>query len=85
MNAVEDPTTGFIPTATTDVNGQITQENNLITAEQQKISTLQSTLTQQMATADATIASLEQQKDYITNLFTAMINQNDNGTGVSSD
>jgi hypothetical protein len=38
-----------------------------------------------MATADATIASLEQQKDYITNLFTAMINQNDNGTGVSSD
>jgi flagellar hook-associated protein 2 len=85
MTAVEDPTTGFIPTATTDVNGQITQENNLITAEQQKISTLQSTLTQQMATADATIASLEQQKDYITNLFTAMINENSNGTGVSSN
>jgi flagellar hook-associated protein 2 len=85
MNAVEDPTTGFIPTATNDVNGEITQENNLITAEQQKIATLQSTLTQQMATADATIASLEQQKDYITNLFTAMINQNDNGTGVSSN
>ena len=84
MNAVEDPTTGFIPTATNDVNGEITQENNLITAEQQKIATLQSTLTQQMATADATIASLEQQKNYITNLFTAMINENTNGTGVSS-
>jgi flagellar hook-associated protein 2 len=85
MTAVEDPTTGFIPTATNDVNGQITQENKQITAEEQKISDLQSTLTQQMATADATIASLEQQKDYITNLFTAMINENDNGTGVSSD
>jgi flagellar hook-associated protein 2 len=84
MNAVEDPTTGFIPTATNDVNGEITQENNQITAEQQKIATLQSTLTQQMAAADATIASLEQQKNYITNLFTAMINENTNGTGVSS-
>ncbi len=31
MNAVEDPTTGFIPTATNDVNGEITQENDLIT------------------------------------------------------
>jgi flagellar hook-associated protein 2 len=84
MNAVEDPTTGFIPTATNDVNGEITQENDLITQEQQKITDLQNTLTQQMATADATIASLEQQKDYITNLFTAMINENTNGTGVSS-
>ena len=84
MNAVEDPTTGFIPTATNDVNGEITQENDLITQEQQKITDLQNTLTQQMAAADATIASLEQQKDYITNLFTAMINENTNGTGVSS-
>jgi flagellar hook-associated protein 2 len=84
MNAVEDPTTGFIPTATNDVNGEITQENNVITQEQQKISDLQSTLTQQMAAADATIASLESQKNYITNLFTAMINENTNGTGVSS-
>ncbi len=84
MTAVEDPTTGFIPTATSDVNGQITQENNLITAEEQKISDLQSTLTQQMATADATIASLEQQKDYITNLFTAMMNNGTDGSGVKS-
>src|ERR1035437_528158 len=84
MNAVEDPTTGFIPTATNDVNGEITQENNVITQEQQKISDLQSTLTQHMAAADATIASLESQKNYITNLFTAMINENTNGTGVSS-
>jgi flagellar hook-associated protein 2 len=84
LTAIEDPTTGYIPTATSDVNNEITQENSQITQEQQKISDLQTTLTQQMATADATIASLENQKNYITNLFTAMINENNNGTGVSS-
>jgi flagellar hook-associated protein 2 len=85
LASIEDPVTGSIPTATNDVNNEITQENNLITAEEQKISTLQSTLTQQMAAADATIASLENEKNYMTNLFTAMINENTNGTGVSSN
>ena len=79
MTAVEDPTTGFIPAATNDVNGQITQENDLITQETQKITDLQTSLIQQMATADATIAALENQKNYITNLFTAMMNNGTDG------
>jgi len=84
MTAVEDPTAGFIPAATNDVNGQITQENDLITQETQKITDLQTSLIQQMATADATIAALENQKNYITNLFTAMMNNGTDGSGVKS-
>jgi flagellar hook-associated protein 2 len=84
LNSIEDPTTGSIKTAIKTVTGEVTQENDLITQEQQKITDLQSTLTQQMAAADAIIASLESQKNYITNLFTAMINGGTNGTGVSS-
>ncbi len=71
------------PTATSDVNGQITNENNQITAEEQKITDLQNTLTQQMAAADATIASLESQKDYMTGLFTAMMNNGTDDSGTS--
>jgi hypothetical protein len=37
-----------------------------------------------MAAADAAIASLEAQKNYITNLFTAMMNGGTNGSGVKS-
>jgi len=37
-----------------------------------------------MASADALLAQLESQKNYITNLFTAMLNYNLNGTGVKS-
>jgi flagellar hook-associated protein 2 len=84
LNGIEDPTTGSLKTAITTVNGEITQENDQITQEQQKISDLQTTLTQQMAAADATIASLESQKDYITNLFTAMMNGGTDGSGVKS-
>ncbi len=84
LNDIEDPTSGTVKSAIQTVNGEITHENDLITQETKKITDLQTTLTQQMAAADAAIASLENQKDYITNLFTAMINGSTNGTGVTS-
>jgi flagellar hook-associated protein 2 len=86
LTGVEDPTTGTLKAAITDLNNQVTQQNTNITKETDKINTLQSTLQQQMASADAAIASLESQRNYITNLFTAMINNNNTGgsTGVSS-
>jgi hypothetical protein len=37
-----------------------------------------------MAAADAAIASLESKKNYITNLFTAMMNSGTSGSGVKS-
>ena len=84
LTSIEDPTTGFVKTAITAVNNEITQENSQITQETKKLTDLQTTLTQQMAAADATIAALENQKNYITNLFTAMMNNGTNGSGVKS-
>jgi flagellar hook-associated protein 2 len=84
LNGIEDSTTGSVKTALTTVNGAITQENDLITQETKKITDLQTTLIQQMAAADAAIAALESQKDYITNLFTAMMNNGTDGSGVKS-
>ena len=84
LNGIEDSTTGSVKTAIKTVNGEITQENALITQETKKITDLQTALIQQMAAADATIASLENQKNYITNLFTAMMNNGTNGSGVKS-
>jgi flagellar hook-associated protein 2 len=84
LNSIEDPTTGSVKAAITTVNSEITQENDLISQETQKITDLQTALIQQMAAADATIASLESQKNYITNLFTAMMNGGTDGSGVKS-
>ena len=84
LNSIEDPTTGSVKAAITTVNSEITQENDLISQETRKITDLQTALIQQMAAADATIASLESQKNYITNLFTAMMNNGTDGSGVKS-
>jgi hypothetical protein len=58
-------------------------QNSLIAEEEQRITDMQTTLTQQMATADALIASLESQKSYMSNLFTAMMNANTSGVKSS--
>jgi flagellar hook-associated protein 2 len=84
LNSIEDSTTGSVKTAIKTVKGEITQENDLITQETKKITDLQTALIQQMAAADAAIASLESQRNYITNLFTAMMNNGTNGSGVKS-
>ena len=82
LNGVEDPTSGSLKTAIQQVQDQITHQNALISTQEQQINDLYTNLQQQMAAADAAIASLESQKNYITNLFTAMLNNN--YTGVKS-
>ena len=84
LNTIEQTTTGTLPAALQAINNQITNQNSVISADQDKINQLQTTLTQQMAAADAAIASLESKKTYLNNLFTAMLNYNLNGAGVSS-
>jgi flagellar hook-associated protein 2 len=84
LNGIEDSTTGSVKTALKTINGAITHENDLIVEETRKITDLQTSLTRQMAAADAAIAALESQKNYITNLFTAMMNGGTNGSGVKS-
>jgi flagellar hook-associated protein 2 len=75
LDSVLDPTSGTLTTEINDNGNEITQENSTISAETQKLTTLQSTLDQQMSDADAAIASLENQKSYFTTLFTNMMNQ----------
>jgi len=82
LTEIEDPTSGSLKTAIQQVQDQITHQNDLIAKSEQQVSDLQTRLQQQMAAADAAIASLESQKNYITNLFTAMLNNSQ--TGVKS-
>jgi flagellar hook-associated protein 2 len=71
LTAVADSTSGSITNDISNVQGQITSENNLIAQEQTRITDLQTNLTQELSVADAAIATLESQKTYFTNLFAA--------------
>ena len=72
LNGVEDPTSGSIKTAIQSYSNQITHENQLISAQQDKINQLQTSLQAKMAAADAAIAQIEQQLSYFTGLFQSM-------------
>jgi flagellar capping protein FliD len=68
------------------MDAQITQQNDQIRDQQQRVDDLSHNLQEQMAAADALIASLESQRNYLTNLFTAMMNSNLTGaSGVKSN
>jgi len=71
LNSLEDPTNGLLKSAETDVSNQVTSIGNQITTKQAQVDTLQQQLTNQMAQADAAIASMEQQYSYISNLLDA--------------
>ena len=82
LNSILDSSSGAIPSQLKGIAGEITSDTNRINAEQAKISQLQDNLTSQMASADALIASLQSQSDYMTNLFTALTaNQNQIANG----
>jgi flagellar hook-associated protein 2 len=71
LNSLEDPTAGLLKTAESDLTTQITNIGNQITTKQNQVDQLQTTLTSQMAAADALIASMEQQYSYLSNMFQA--------------
>jgi flagellar hook-associated protein 2 len=76
INQLEDPNDGQVQNAISAINSQIANQNDRISEEQDRIDTLQESLNEQMAAADAMIASLEQQATYMTNLFQAMFPSN---------
>jgi flagellar hook-associated protein 2 len=84
LTGVEDTTTGSLKMAIQDLNNQITNQNTEISDETQKITDLQNTVTQQMAAADALIASLESQKTYMTGLFQSMMYSNEYASSGNS-
>jgi flagellar hook-associated protein 2 len=77
MDSLLNTTTGVIPVTLLSVSGEITTTGLRITEQQQRVDDLVESLNAQMAAADALIASLQQQATYFTNMFSAMLaNQN---------
>jgi flagellar hook-associated protein 2 len=72
LNSIDDPNTGTLTAAVNSVSSQIQDTQNQISAAQDRVNVLQENLTTQMANADSTIAELEQQSTYFTDLFEAM-------------
>lgn len=72
LNGLEDPVNGTIETTRTSAKTAIDNQNQKIADEQNRIDALTTSLTAQMAAADALIANLEQQVTYFTTLFADM-------------
>ena len=68
---MQDVTTGLIPSAEAGVKTQVTNITNTIADEQDRVDRMTTQLQQQMASADALIASMEQQYNYMSSLFQA--------------
>ena len=71
LTSVEDPTTGLLKTSETDTTSQITDLTTTIADKQAKVDAMQLQMQNQMAAADALVASMEQQYNYLSGLFQA--------------
>ena len=71
LGSVEDPVSGLLKTSKTDMESRIAKLATTIADKQTKVDALQIRLQNQMAAADALIASMEQQASYFTNMFAA--------------
>jgi flagellar hook-associated protein 2 len=72
LDMVSDGNSGILTSTITNVKDQITRQDTAISTMEDRISQLQLSLNEQMAAADALIAQLEQQVQYISGLFSAM-------------
>lgn len=72
LTGITDSTDGLIQTEINSVQSSITGENQSISEQQDRVNTLQTNLTNQMAAADASIATMEQQYSYLYSMFQAM-------------
>lgn len=73
MTSIEDPTNGLLPTAISSTATEITNENQLISNQQNSLTQLQTSLQAQMSKADALISQIESQNSYFTTLFQSML------------
>jgi flagellar capping protein FliD len=71
INSIEDSNAGLLKTTEAAVQSQITSIGNTITDKQNAVDQLQTNLTNQMAQADAAIATMEQQYSYLKSMFAA--------------
>ena len=71
LNGLEDPTTGLVKTSETDLTNQANDLGTQISTKQDQVSAMQLQMQNQMAQADAMIATMEQQYTYISQMFQA--------------
>jgi flagellar hook-associated protein 2 len=81
LNFITDPVNGLIQSDSSALQSEITSDNNRIADQQAQIDQLQTNLQAQLSQADAAIATLQSQKTYFQELFTATYG---NGTGTNS-
>ncbi len=79
LNGLQDPTNGILKLQEAQVSRTITNDQNQISDKQSNVDQLQTSLQAQLAKADASIASLESQVTYYTNLFTTERGYNNTG------
>ena len=79
LNGVEDVSTGSIKTTLASLSTQSAHEDALIATEQDRVNQLQTNLQARFSAADALIASLEQQVNFVTGLFQAFQTSNQSG------
>jgi flagellar hook-associated protein 2 len=70
LSGLEATNNGLFTTTNNSYQSQITSDNQEVTDQEARITTLQNNLTAQMTQADTLIASLESQDTYFTSLFT---------------
>jgi flagellar hook-associated protein 2 len=82
LNSITDPISGAVATETQTLQNQNTQDQTEITNDQAKLTLMQTNLQQQMAQANALIASLQSQTNFLQGLFQADTSNNANASTV---
>jgi flagellar hook-associated protein 2 len=78
LNGLQDESNGAITSTLNGLEDETSAQQTRIDAEQERIDLLEQNLIERMASADAAIASLEQQVKYMTSLFDSMRSSSDN-------
>ncbi len=82
LNSITDPISGAVATETQSLQNENTQDQTEITTDQAKLTLMQTNLQQQMAQANALIASLQSQTNFLQGLFQADTSNNANASTV---
>ena len=71
LNSVEDAGTGLISSAKSSITAQSSRLDDSIATQQAVVDRMKTQLQERMAAADALIATMEQQYNYLSGLFEA--------------
>lgn len=71
LNGVNATSTGTIASFSSELSTELTADQTKVSADQTQVTALQTQLTNQAEAADASIASMQQQLNYYTSLFSA--------------